>query len=201
MTNRRFIDLNSKFIEAEGSPPFCKEPSDEFWQNDFRSTDGLHTLRLPISPLRGTLQRSLQSQKFFLLGSVSNFGLCPTDLSRESQGHRNVPSYHSTETLSHGHSQHCVAQHFGQRQSSSRLAHLRRLCPNFDPGSTHSVQRRTLWARTRAHGLCPRCHHRRFVFVAFSLGAIPPTQVRGQTAHAARSARQYSFGGDRHRGT
>ena len=102
MANGRFIDLNSKFIETQGSPPLCKEPSDEFWQNDFRATDGLHTFRLPISLLRGALRRPLQGQKFFMLGSVSDSGFYSTHLSRESQRHRNVPAYHTAKTYHMG---------------------------------------------------------------------------------------------------
>src|SRR5690242_2968642 len=88
MPNSRFIDLNSKLIEIGGSPSFGKEPHNEFWQNDFRSTDGFHPFRLPVSLLRGTLQRPLQSQKFFLLGSVFDLSLCSTYFSRKSQRHR-----------------------------------------------------------------------------------------------------------------
>jgi hypothetical protein len=141
MVNRRFIDLNSKFIEIGGSPLLGKEPRDEFWQNDFRSTDGLHFFGVPISLLCRTLQRSLQSQKLFLLGSVSHLSVCSTDLSRKSQRHRGVSSHHTAKALSHGNSQHRLAQHSGQRQSSARLAHLRRLCSDPDPRSTFSLPR------------------------------------------------------------
>jgi hypothetical protein len=35
MVNRRFIDLNSKFIEIGLPPCLGKEPHDEFWQTIF----------------------------------------------------------------------------------------------------------------------------------------------------------------------
>jgi hypothetical protein len=64
MTPSRFIDLKLEFIETQGTPPLCKECYDEFWQNDLRSTDGLHPLCLRISQLRGALSRRVQGQKF-----------------------------------------------------------------------------------------------------------------------------------------
>src|SRR6185369_5912285 len=199
MVNRRFIDLNSKFIEIGVPRPFGKEPHDEFWQNDFRSTDGLHSFRLPISLLCRTLQRPLQSQKFFLLGPVSHFSVCSTHFSRKSQRYRSVSSNHAAKALSHGYSQHGVAQHSGQRQPSARLAHLRRFRSDPDSRSTFSVSGRILWARTRQYSLRARRHHHRSVSVAFSMGTVSPSQVRCQTAHSARSARQYPLGGDCYR--
>ena len=172
MVNRRFIDLNSKFIEIGLPPPFGKEPHDEFWQNDFRSTDGFHPFRLPVSLLRGTLQRPLQSQKFFLLGSVSHLSVCSTDFSRKSQRYRSVSSHHTAKALSHGNLQHRLAQYSGQRQSSARLAHLRRLRSDPDPRSTFSLSGRIVRARTRPHRLRSGRYHHRSVPVAFSMGTV-----------------------------
>lgn len=173
MIHRRFIDLKSKLTETGGSAPLGKEPHDEFGQNDFRSTDGFHSFRIPISSGRRTLQRSLQGQEFFLLGSVSHLSLCSTYVSRKSQRYRSLPANHTAKALSHGHSQHRLAQHSGQRQPSARLAHLCRLRPNPDPRSSDSLQGRILWPRTRPYGLRPRCHHDRFVSVAVPLGTVP----------------------------
>src|SRR4029077_19321401 len=99
MISRRFIDLNSEFTETEGSPPLCKEPSDEFWQNDLRSTDLLGPLRLRVSLLCRAVPRPLQGQKFFLLGSIPDLGLCPTHLSRKSQRHRSVSACRAAKAL------------------------------------------------------------------------------------------------------
>src|SRR3990167_1845321 len=100
ITNDRFIDLNLKFIQTHTSVPLRKELKDEFRQNDLCSTDGLYSLPLRISPLRGALPRQLQNQELFLLGSVSHDGLCPTDLSRESQRHRSVSASPTRQALS-----------------------------------------------------------------------------------------------------
>ena len=196
MVNRRFIDLNSKFIEIGVPPPFGKEPYDEFWQNDFRSTDGFHPFRLSVSLLRRTIQRPLQSQTFFLLGSVSHPSVCLTDFSRKSQRHRSVSAEHTAKALSHGNLQHRPAQHSGQCQSSTRLAYLRRLRSDPDSTSTFPLPGRILRTRTRKYRLCAGRDHDRSVSVAFPVGTVSSAQVCCQTSHSARSARQYSHSGD-----
>ena len=128
MADRRFIDLNLEFIRTHTFTPLWKELTDEFWQNDFRSIDGLYSLGLRVSLLCGALSRQLQGQKFFLLESVPDSGVCATYVSRESQRHRSVSASSSAKALSYGSSQLCFAQHLGQRQPGSRLENLRRLC-------------------------------------------------------------------------
>ena len=75
MAIRRFIDLNLGFIRTHTFTRLWKELTDEFWQNDFHSTDRLCSLRLRLSLLCGAVSRQLQGQEFFLLGSVSYPGL------------------------------------------------------------------------------------------------------------------------------
>src|SRR5262245_54195092 len=176
MTNKRFIDLNLRFIQTHTSTALWKELADECRQNDFRSTHGLHSLRLRVSLLRRALPRQLQGQKFFLLGSVSNPGLCAAYVSRESQRHRSVPASSATKTLSYGPSRSCFAQHLGQRQSGARLENLRRLCPHSHSRGTPPLQGRALRDGSRPNRLCPGCHHHRFMSVTFSMASVPPTQ-------------------------
>jgi hypothetical protein len=144
MTKRRFIDLNSRFIQTHTFTSLWKEVTDEFRQNDFRSIDGLHSLRLRVSPLRRALSRKLQSQKFFLLGSVSNPRLRATHLSRESQRYRSVSASSTAKTLSYGPSRFGFAQHLGQRQSGARLENLRRFRPYPHPRGTQPLQGRAV---------------------------------------------------------
>src|SRR4030095_2957507 len=193
MTTRRFIDLNLGFIQTHTSTALWKELTDEFRQNDFRSTHGLHSFRLRVSLLRRALSWPLQCQKFFLLGSVSNPCLCAAHLSRESQRYRSVFASSAAKTLSYGPSRSCFAQHLGQRQSGARLENLRRLCPYPHPRSTPPLQGRALWDDSRPNRLRTGCHHHRFMPITFSLGSVSPTQIGRHASHSARSSRQYSY--------
>ncbi len=181
MAIRRFIDLNLGLIRTHTFTRLWKERTDEFWQNDFRSTDGLCSLRLRLSLLCGALSRQLQGQEFFLLGSVSYPGLCTTYLSRESQRHRSVSARSAAEALSHGHSKPRFSQHPGQRQSGARLENLRGFCSWAHPRGTQPLPQRTVWPRTRSNCLRIGCHHHRSLPVTFSLGSVPPSRVDRST--------------------
>src|SRR3989338_10277035 len=80
-----------------------------------------------FSPMCRPLRRGTQGQTLLLSRPVSVHGVCATDLSRESTRHRSLPAQPVRQTLPYGLSQHGVAQHAGQCQCSSRLAHLCRL--------------------------------------------------------------------------
>src|SRR5262249_25085654 len=162
------IDLNLGFIQTHTSTALWKELTDECRQNDFRSTHGLHSLRLRVSLLRRALSRTLQSQKFYLLGSVSNPCLCAAHVSRESQRYRSLPASSTKKTLSYGPSRSCFAHHLGQRQSGARLENLCRLCSYPHPRGTPPLQRRALGDGSRPNRLRARCHHHRFMSVPIS---------------------------------
>jgi transposase len=85
----RFIDLNSNPLQSHTRASVREEMADEFRKDGVLSSDGLFT-GLRVSPLRGSLPRQLQSEKFFMLGSISLNGLCSAHLSRKSQGHRDL---------------------------------------------------------------------------------------------------------------
>src|SRR3990167_4818537 len=192
---RRFIDLNLELIQTHTSVALRKEPKNEFRQNDLRSTDGLCFL-LRISPLRTALSRQLQNQELFLLGAVSHHGVCPTDLSRESQRYRSVSASPTRQALSHGHSQSDFSQYPGPRQSGPRLENLRRLCTCAHPIGARPLPQRTFRRRAQSNRLRSRCYHYRSVPVAVSLGSVPPPQICRQTAHLAGSSRLHSHRGD-----
>ena len=96
------------------------------------------------------------------------------------------------QAVSHGVSRTHLAQHLGARQRNAPLAHLCRFRARADRSGAPDVSPRTVRGGVGRNRLCARFHDHRFVFVAVSLGAVSPSQKRGQSAHAAGSARQHS---------
>src|SRR5579862_7781364 len=162
----------------------------EHWPDDFRSTDGPASADR-VSPLRGALRWRLQGAAFLLPRSISLFGFCPTHLSRELARHRNLLARALATTLPHGISRWHLAQQSGPRQPAARLAHLCRLCSRAHGAGARPLSGRTFRGGIGRHGLRFRFHHRRFVPVPFSLGAVPAAQERGQNPHLAGSARAH----------
>src|SRR6266576_5547284 len=116
------IDLKSDSSKLLSFPRSSrKETIDECWQIDLLTTN-----RVPsdngISPMRGPISGRLQTQELLLLGPVSLYGLCPTNLSGEPARHRSLPAVATSKALSHGHPRSGVAQHSGPRQLGARLA-------------------------------------------------------------------------------
>src|SRR5579862_2338964 len=162
----------------------------EHWPDDFRSTDGPASADR-VSSLRGALRWRLQGAAFLLPRSISLFGFCPTHLSRELARHRNLLARALATTLPHGISRWHLAQQSGPRQPAARLAHLCRLCSRAHGAGARPLSGRTFRGGIGRHGLRFRFHHRRFVPVPFSLGAVPAAQERGQNPHLAGSARAH----------
>src|SRR3990172_1394792 len=82
-----------------------KEMAYEYRQNRVCSTDGLCS-HLRVSPMRRALQRQLQGEDVFLLGSVPLYGLCPVDLPGKPQGYRGLPARGEDQALSHRSEEH-----------------------------------------------------------------------------------------------
>src|SRR3989441_4072445 len=183
------IDLNPDISLRRSES--CRGMVHEQWPHDFCSTDGPASARR-VSPLRGPLRRRLQGAEFLLPRSILVFGFCPTHISRESARHRNLPARASAPTLPHGPSGRHLAQQSRQRQPAPRLAHLRRFCPRGHRAGPRPLSARPVRGGIGADSLRVRFHHRRFVLVALSLGAVSPAQECGETPHLARSARQHS---------
>ena len=163
---------------------------DESWPAGVRATDAASAVD-HVSSLRGPVSRRAQDQVVLLPGPVSVHGLRTADLSGESARHRSVPACAAVQALSPWDSRGGSAQHARQRQCCSRLAHLRRLRPKLDQDRTTAVCRRTLRRRFEGVGLRAGCDHHRSVPVGVFVGTLSLDQGGGQTAHAARSARQH----------
>jgi hypothetical protein len=86
---------------------------------------------------------------------------------------------------------HC-SQHSVQRQQSTGLENLGRLCRGTDKNRQANVCKRGFGTRTHQYNLRARFFHHRSVSVSFPVGSVSVHQVGRQTSHAARSTRQYS---------
>src|SRR6266852_1835393 len=187
------IDLNLDQVKSMLPRDLRKELLDECWPIDLFTTGGLSSC-VRVSPMRCPLQGRLQTQEFLLLGPVSLHGLRPANISRKLARHRSLSAGQSNKALSHGHSWSRLAQHAGQRQLGTRLAHLRRLRSLADPTSPSALPGRRVQPGFAANCLRPGCHDHRSVPVAVSLGLLSQTERGHQTAHSARPARQHSYG-------
>ena len=146
-----------------------------------------------LPTLRTTLQWQSPRKKFHLPGSVSQHGLCSTDLSRKLARYSSLPKSSTEQALPYGHTFQGGTQYAGRSQRETRLANLRRLCPITNTDRTPTLHRRRTWARYRQHGLCSRRDNYRPVSIRFSLGAFPSSKSRYQTAYVARSTWQYPY--------
>ena len=151
---------------------------------------GLHAIE-NLSALRGAVPRQLQRQAFHLSGPVPHYGFRSTDVSREPEGHRGLPSGTEQQTLSHGHPQQGFPQHPGGSQRDAGLAHLCRFCPSSDRHCQKALPEGTVGRGTPEHSLRPGCHDDRPVPVPLSLGTLPGSKGGRPTSYAAGSSGQY----------
>jgi hypothetical protein len=120
------LDLNFEPLICHPAKNIFAGVIDAYGQADLCAVDGASaTDNLPS--LCGTLRWTSQDQAFHLFGTIPVDGVCATDLSREPQRYRGVSSRAVLQALSLGLSQHGGAQHPGQRQRNSGLAHLLRI--------------------------------------------------------------------------
>src|SRR5271156_4867743 len=184
------LDFNSKSAICAPAKSFFVGRADARRQVDFRPVDRVLAAD-NVSSLCRPLWWGAQDQALHVPRAVSVSGVCAADLSGKSSRYRSLPAGASREAVSHGDSQPRLAQHFGGCERGSGLAYLRRLCPTLDRHGSQALRRRFLWRGSEGNGLRARHHDDRLVPVRLSVGAVSQCQSRGQTAHAARSARQY----------
>lgn len=176
------IDLKIHLSYPPGS--LQEEIADVHRQTHFFSDNGLSSY--PYLPtLCSKIPRQPQDQIVHLSRSIPLYGICPTNLSRKSQGYRSVSSRTTEQTLSHGHSEQCVSKHIGPRQQSTRLAHLRGLCSIPYQYSPQAGRKRRFWCRTRSDSLRTRCHNHRSLFISVPLGQISQHQSCHQTSYTS----------------
>lgn len=101
----------------------------EFRKNRVCSISSVFT-KLRVQSMHYQTQRTLQGQKLFLLEPVSLHGLCSTDSSRKSPGHRNLSEFTPSKTLSHRLSWSNIPIHSGICQRNKRFSHISGLRPH-----------------------------------------------------------------------
>jgi len=182
-----FIDLNSLLRYVGVS---SKGAADERRKNCFLPGYGiLADVRIP--QMCREIPWRLQSAELYLSRPIFMHGFCANDISRKPSRHPGLLALKAKQTVSHGHPWKSIAQHPVERQQSTRLAHLRRPCDDFDPQGARTLYQRTLRHRSRQYGLCSRFYNHRFMLGAFSLGAFSKEQRSGQTSHASGLAREH----------
>src|ERR1700676_153489 len=188
-----FVDFNlfSSFCRHSTAFQLVLEAVDESWPNRVLSVGG-SAPDLRVSTLRRSLPGQSLHQGFLLLGSVPVFGLRSTHLSRKSPRYRSLSARSATQVVSDGFPRPSLSQYVGARQRASRLADLRRLRSHPDCHRPRPVSRRTVRRGIVRDRLRLGLDHHRFMSGTFSVGKIPPTQKRRETAHAAGSARPHS---------
>src|SRR4030067_1508635 len=139
-----------------------------------------------VSEMRPAVSWGLQGPKIFVPRSVLLSGFRPTDLSGKPPRYRLLLESREKPALSHGHPRPHLSQQLGQLQQSTRLAHLRRLCPGAHRRGPSTLPRRGYRLGARRYDLRLRFHDDRPVSVAFPLGSVPQTQGRHQAPYASR---------------
>ena len=129
------LDLNLESAFCQPAMSFVAGVIDAYRQIGFRAVDGTFAAN-NLSSLCGALWWTSQGPALQLFGSVPLDGLCATDVSREPARYRSLSSRSVLQALSLGYSLDRGAQHSGQRQCNSGLAHLLRLRPQFDCDGT-----------------------------------------------------------------
>jgi hypothetical protein len=170
-------------------PPLGNQPS---WQKmpygtreaNISSVYGLY----PLTRLRclySAVQRRLPSSCSLRSRSVSFHGVCATDLSQESQRHRNVPVSRRAKVTPCGISEKVLPEFVGGCQPRTRRPHLRRLCSgSIWPGAKTLSQRVSL-RETRPDHLCSRRYDGRPLLGCVTLGKIRSPQGGSKALHAA----------------
>ena len=70
------------------------------------------------------LQRQLQNKKLYLLGSVSLYGICSTDVPGKPQRYPGMFESSAEQTLSYGHPRHHFSEYSCKRQFREGLENL-----------------------------------------------------------------------------
>src|SRR4030067_237836 len=100
-----------------------------------------------VRAVRRPVPRGTSRTLLLLLRPVPLHGLRPTDVSRESPRHRDVPARPAAEVVPRRPARAGRAQHPGRRERDARLAGLRGFRPDLDPSCALAVPRRTLRGR------------------------------------------------------
>src|SRR3989339_710216 len=163
----------------------------EYWDNFVCSSYGFHFLA-GFSTLRRTLLWEPQSETVFVLGSISMYGLCPTNISGEPSGHRNLFADDEAKVVSCRSARGDSKKHAGQRQQQTRLENLCGLCSDTDPKSKEVIRGQRFWRRTQAGRLRAGRDSNRFMPFLVSVGEVSQGQSRGEITYSFGFTREYT---------
>src|ERR1035441_10605969 len=93
--------------------------SDAFGEIDICAAHGTPSGE-DLGAMRGALSGQPQDPELHLSGSISVHGVCATELSRESAGHRSLLALADREALPHGYPRSGLAQYAGQCERHPR---------------------------------------------------------------------------------
>ena len=189
MIENFFFDFKSKLYFDHSR---SKGVVNEYWKNGFLSIARTFSV-LRIYQMRSTIQRRIQSKKFFLSEPISRNGFCSVDSEREPSRYRNLHASHAIQALPQWLSRNSIAQHTCECQLSKGLAHLRRLRLGTYRYCTRLVCGRRLRRTSQKNGLCIGFNDHRFMPLTFPLGKIPQTQSRCQDAHTSGCSWKHSI--------
>ncbi len=188
-----FMSLTDLKSFRSKSHPWGKIPwglSGVFRKSHLLSSDGISSSPC-LSPVRGSLQRQLQSQGVHLSRSVLLHGLCPDHVSGESTRYRSLPSGTAWQALPHGNQGTGFQKYPGQRQQGQGLAHLCGPCALADCHGPQALQQRSVSRRPERDCLRSGRHNYRFMPALVPLGAFPKDERSYQAPYPVGSARQY----------
>ena len=123
MTRKIFFDLNDQLDFSHVFERLQKGVTNVFRKNGICSSYGISP-NIRISKMCSTISWQLQSQRFFMLGSISLHGFCPTHLSFKSPRYRDLFTIDEKQTLPHGHSFSDCPRHFVKRKQHTGLAQV-----------------------------------------------------------------------------
>jgi len=146
-----------------------------------------------LQRLRGAIPRQLQVSWVLVPRSVSRHGFCPADVPREPPRHRDLPAGPRHQALPRGVPLQDFQEHYGGRESASRLADLRRLRAYPDSACPCAVRERCVGRGSGRDDLRPGLDHDRPLPEPLPVGQISTHESGGQAAHALGSPRQHSL--------
>src|SRR5215813_11719262 len=146
------------------------------------------THQLPLSQRIQSLRRTLPRQQgcafILLLGSVTDNGVCPTDLSREPTRHRSLPSCTRQQALPQRPLWSSQALDIGRCQRESRLENLCRFRSEPDSNGATTLCRLGTGSRSRRDFVRIGFNNNRSMPLFVPLGSVPESQICDQAPHA-----------------
>ena len=145
------IDLNW-LLSCSGIllPLFRRATSYEHRTNSVFANTRFHS-KASIQNLCQSIQWQLQRQIVLVFRSISNNGICSTNLSPKLKRYRNLFASFAQKTLPLWLSWNNVSQQFIQCKREKRLANLPRLCTSTYRKSKTALCRRRLWRHLKKH--------------------------------------------------